>query len=47
MTGRTIEYVFPPTGRADRPAASRAAARSTGLTRAGEFADVSLTVHGG
>jgi ribose transport system ATP-binding protein len=45
MTGRTIEYVFPP-----RPAPADPAPellRVTGLTRAGEFTDVSLTVHSG
>jgi ribose transport system ATP-binding protein len=45
MTGRTIEYVFP-----DRPAEPSRAdelLRVEGLSRAGEFADVSLTVHSG
>ena len=47
MTGRTIEYVFP-----DRPAEAPARLdepllRVEGLTLAGEFVDVSLTVHGG
>jgi ribose transport system ATP-binding protein len=47
MTGRTIEYVFP-----DRPARTvdRAAApllEVVGLTRYGEFTDVSLSVHSG
>jgi ribose transport system ATP-binding protein len=50
MTGRNIEYVFP-----QRPAEPAAAAPSDavpllaveGLTRDGEFADVSLNVHSG
>ncbi|MBM7490246.1 ribose transport system ATP-binding protein [Micromonospora luteifusca] len=45
MTGRTIEYVFP-----DRPAEDPAGAellQVEGLTRAGEFADVSLSVRAG
>jgi ribose transport system ATP-binding protein len=45
MTGRTIEYVFPP-----RPAAAGerpVLLEVSGLTRAGEFADVSLSVHSG
>ena len=45
MTGRTIEYVFP-----DRPAgdpSGRELLRVDGLTRGGEFADVSLTVDSG
>jgi ribose transport system ATP-binding protein len=45
MTGRTIEYVFP-----DRPADDTAGAellRVEGLTRQGEFADVSLDVRAG
>ncbi|MER7460771.1 sugar ABC transporter ATP-binding protein [Micromonospora sp. NPDC126480] len=45
MTGRTIEYVFP-----DRPAEAPAGEellRVEGLTRAGEFADVSLSVRAG
>ncbi|WP_435206643.1 sugar ABC transporter ATP-binding protein [Micromonospora sp. bgisy143] len=45
MTGRTIEYVFP-----DRPADDTAGAdllQVEGLTRTGEFADVSLTVRAG
>jgi len=46
MTGRNIEYVFPP-----RPAAPDAdpdvLLTVDGLTREGEFADVSLTVHSG
>ena len=48
MTGRNIEYVFPP-----RPAEPGAAPDGTpllqveGLTRNGEFADVDLTVHSG
>ncbi|WP_176738761.1 sugar ABC transporter ATP-binding protein [Micromonospora pallida] len=44
MTGRTIEYVFP-----DRPAAEAGGEllRVAGLSRAGEFADVSLSVRAG
>ncbi|TYB96482.1 sugar ABC transporter ATP-binding protein [Micromonospora sp. WP24] len=46
MTGRTIEYVFP-----ERPAAATTADADLleveGLTRAGEFADVSLRVRPG
>ncbi|MEW2431396.1 sugar ABC transporter ATP-binding protein [Micromonospora sp. NPDC047644] len=45
MTGRTIEYVFP-----DRPADDPAGAdllQVQGLTRTGEFADVSLNVRAG
>ncbi|GIJ25649.1 sugar ABC transporter ATP-binding protein [Micromonospora qiuiae] len=45
MTGRSIEYVFP-----DRPDDSEVGAellQVEGLTRAGEFADVSLTVRAG
>jgi ribose transport system ATP-binding protein len=44
MTGRSIEYVFP-----DRPTKAPGAEllRVDGLTRAGEFTDVSLTVHSG
>ncbi|MGW4498072.1 sugar ABC transporter ATP-binding protein [Micromonospora sp. NPDC004336] len=45
MTGRTIEYVFP-----DRPADAPGGAELLaveGLTRAGEFADVSLRVRAG
>jgi ribose transport system ATP-binding protein len=45
MTGRTIEYVFP-----ERPEPLKAAdelLRVEGLTRQGEFVDVSLTVYSG
>ncbi len=45
MTGRTIEYVFP-----DRPTDDTVGAdllQVEGLTRTGEFADVSLTVRAG
>ncbi|MFK3983916.1 sugar ABC transporter ATP-binding protein [Micromonospora sp. NPDC050397] len=46
MTGRNIEYVFP-----DRPAATDADSaellRVDGLSRDGEFADISLTVRAG
>jgi ribose transport system ATP-binding protein len=44
MTGRTIEYVFPP--RRD-PVAGEPLLVVDGLTREGEFADVSLTVRPG
>jgi ribose transport system ATP-binding protein len=59
MTGRTLEYVFPPRPAAapavpvadpSLPAASRPAPPRlavTGLTRDGEFQDVSLEVHSG
>jgi ribose transport system ATP-binding protein len=49
MTGRNIEYVFPPRP-ADAPAAAPDSApllAVEGLTRDGEFADVSLAVHSG
>ncbi|MEV0720161.1 sugar ABC transporter ATP-binding protein [Asanoa sp. NPDC050611] len=42
MTGRTIEYVFPP--RTEKPPATDELLRVEGLGRAGEFTDVSLTV---
>ena len=46
MTGRTIEYVFPP--RVDAPAAGRDELLTVdGLSRAGEFTDVCLTVAAG
>ncbi|HEX2773000.1 MAG TPA: sugar ABC transporter ATP-binding protein, partial [Micromonosporaceae bacterium] len=45
MTGRTIEYVFPE--RPEPPKAADELLRVDGLTRQGEFADVSLTVHSG
>ncbi|MFD0818633.1 sugar ABC transporter ATP-binding protein [Micromonospora zhanjiangensis] len=46
MTGRTIEYVFPP--RSGDPDADREELlRVDGLSRAGEFADVSLSVRAG
>jgi ribose transport system ATP-binding protein len=45
MTGRTIEYVFPP--RPPSPPAGTPLLEVAGLTRQGEFHDVSLTVHGG
>jgi len=44
MTGRTIEYVFP-AHTATTPGDELL--RVTGLTRSGEFSDVSLTVHSG
>ena len=51
MTGRTIEYVFPerrpPRSRRRSAADGRALLRVDGLTRTGEFADVSLDVHAG
>jgi ribose transport system ATP-binding protein len=52
MTGRNIEYVFPPRpdSEAQGPAPSDTAApllAVEGLTRDGEFADVSLAVHSG
>jgi ribose transport system ATP-binding protein len=48
MTGRTIEYVFPdrPTAGADSAQADEVL-RVDGLTRHGEFADVSLSVRSG
>ncbi|MEV0895189.1 sugar ABC transporter ATP-binding protein [Actinoplanes sp. NPDC049802] len=45
MTGRTIEYVFPP--RPPAPPERRELLRARDLTRAGEFRDVSLTVAAG
>ncbi|MFB6394041.1 sugar ABC transporter ATP-binding protein [Polymorphospora lycopeni] len=45
MTGRTIEYVFPDRAPVARP--DEELLRVDGLTRHGEFADVSLTVHPG
>jgi ribose transport system ATP-binding protein len=48
MTGRNIEYVFPE--RRDAPAAPAATApllEVRGLSRPGEFVDISLTVHSG
>jgi len=45
MTGRSIEYVFPP--RAARPPKAEPLLTVDGLGRAGEFADVSFTVHSG
>ncbi len=53
MTGRTIEYVFPPRHTATETEAGRAAVAAgpllvvDRLTRDGEFADVSLRVHAG
>ncbi|WP_231954763.1 sugar ABC transporter ATP-binding protein [Actinoplanes derwentensis] len=44
MTGRTIEYVFPPR---PEPADREELLRVTGLSRSGEFTDVSLTVAAG
>jgi ribose transport system ATP-binding protein len=45
MTGRTIEYVFPE--RTEPTTAGDELLRVDGLTRQGEFADVSLTVRSG
>jgi ribose transport system ATP-binding protein len=47
MTGRSIEYVFPK--RSDAPPAPQPEPllRVSGLSRRGEFSDVSLDVHGG
>jgi ribose transport system ATP-binding protein len=45
MTGRSIEYVFPPRPSAHRP--GPVLLEVSGLTRSGEFRDVSLTVHSG
>jgi len=42
MTGRTIEYVFP--RRPEAPPSTEELLRVDGLSRTGEFADVSLTV---
>ncbi len=47
MTGRTIEYVFPNRPAAAAPVADPPLLAVRGLTRAGEFADVDLTVHSG
>jgi ribose transport system ATP-binding protein len=45
MTGRTIEYVFPP--RPEVSTTGRELLRVDGLSREGEFTDVSLTIHSG
>ncbi|HST63831.1 MAG TPA: sugar ABC transporter ATP-binding protein [Mycobacteriales bacterium] len=45
MTGRTVEYAFPRAAAA--PAGGAEILRVEGLTRPGEFADVSFTVHSG
>jgi ribose transport system ATP-binding protein len=45
MTGRTIEYVFPP--RRDFRPTGAPLLRVSGLSRAGEFHDISLDVHSG
>ena len=45
MTGRTIEYVFPP--REEAPSERAELLAVDGLSRAGEFTDVSLTVAAG
>jgi ribose transport system ATP-binding protein len=45
MTGRTVEYDFPP--RSEPSAEQRPLLEVEGLTRHGEFEDVSLTVHAG
>jgi ribose transport system ATP-binding protein len=50
MTGRTIEYVFPPRpgpGTVGTAGPARPLLEVAGLTRHGEFADVSLSVHSG
>lgn len=47
MTGRTIEYVFPDRRERDVAAAGTPLLEVAGLTRHGEFADVSLSVHSG
>ncbi len=45
MTGRTIEYVFPP--RSDKDFTGEAMLEVSGLTRSREFADVTFAVHAG
>ncbi|MBX6723165.1 MAG: sugar ABC transporter ATP-binding protein, partial [Dactylosporangium sp.] len=45
MTGRSVEYVFPP--RRPAPSADAELLRVEGLSRAGEFHDVSLVVRSG
>jgi len=45
MTGRSIEYLFPP--RQTTPSPTDPVLEVTGLTRTGEFSDVNLTVHAG
>jgi ribose transport system ATP-binding protein len=49
MTGRSIEYVFPPRSSEPTPTPADAAPllEVSGLSRAGEFSDVSLTVRAG
>jgi len=47
MTGRTLEYVFPPRQAAAPAPAGPPLLEVVGLTRAGEFSDVSLTVRAG
>ena len=47
MTGRTIEYVFPERRTARATTEGAALLEVRGLTRPGEFRDVSLTVHAG
>jgi ribose transport system ATP-binding protein len=47
MTGRKIEYVFPNRIEHTEPATDTPLLEVTGLTRAGEFVDVSLTVRAG
>ena len=46
MTGRNIEYAFPPRPATPAPRGSAPLLRVTGLTRHGEFSDVALDVHG-
>jgi ribose transport system ATP-binding protein len=45
MTGRSVEYLFPPRG--ERPTEPAELLRVEGLTLPGVFRDVSLTVHAG
>jgi ribose transport system ATP-binding protein len=47
MTGRTIEYVFPTRRPSSADAAGPVLLEVSGLTRAGEFVDVSLSVRAG
>jgi ribose transport system ATP-binding protein len=47
MTGRSIEYVFPDRPAVAPPSDGRPLLEVAGLTRHGEFADVSLNVHSG
>ncbi|GAA5180364.1 sugar ABC transporter ATP-binding protein [Rugosimonospora acidiphila] len=47
MTGRAIEYVFPPRPQRPPVAAASALLEVSALSRPGEFSDISLTVHAG